>query len=183
MTRRAASTLAVLAAVAFGCSSGADDIGGEPARSSVEPVVAPAPPIEVDQGYGPRELLDGVEWPPALVLVELSDTANDQLLITITGEPRLAPFVVDVAAVGLGEGRRNVATVLAVQLVPEAAGDPTFRASVIEALTGDREVGRLDTFVGQGIAGSWQESALVVAIADDQDVLVSVMNALANTSR
>ncbi|MDG2114969.1 MAG: hypothetical protein P8N02_20455 [Actinomycetota bacterium] len=186
MKRRAASILVVLAAFAFGCSS-ADGLGDAVVDSGVTGVsTAPSSaPLDNDgsftpaEGRAPRSFLDSVDWPDHLVVVPLSGEANEQLLRRVTGESRLAPFVIDVAAVGLGEGRASAASVLAVQLATEAASDPAFRLGASQVLTGVGDTGDADSFAALGIVGSWFGSTLVIVTSDSHDTLAELMAAVA----
>lgn len=155
----------VLAAVVLGaaaCSSGAggDSTGSPKTTRSV-------PASNVVEGPAPQALLEAIEWPSGLIVVGMSDNANDQLLKAVTDEPRVGPFVSDVAAIGLGEARRSVAAVLAVQLTQDAASDLAFR-STVESL--------LDPVLDgdAGISFVWRDSTLLVVQATEQAMLAAI---------
>ncbi len=169
MNRRAASANLVLAAavVVGACSSSSTTTDGAATSTT------PSPPLtfDVDQGPEPRALLDAIVWPAALTVVGLSDAANEQLLKALTDDPRVGPFVLDAAAIGLGEDRSSVAAVLAVRVAPDAAADPTFRSTVEGVLC-------TEPYGDDAITVIWRESTLVVVRARDTPTLTAIVTAI-----
>ena len=159
----------VLAAVVLTTAACSSETGRGSAESSE--TTGPVPTLDVVEGPAPQALLDAIEWPSGLLVVGMSDNANEQLLKALTDEPRVGPFVSDVAAIGLGEARRSVAAVLAVRVTPDAASDPAFRSTVESLL---RPVLDGDA----GISFVWRDSTLVMVQATDQVALAAIAAAI-----
>ena len=159
----------VLAAVVVGAAACSSEADGDSTGSAE--TTRPVPASDVVKGPAPQALLDAIEWPSGLIVVGMSDNANDQLLKALTDESRVGPFVSDAAAIGLGEARRSVAAVLAVRLTADAASDPAFR-STVESL--------LDPVLDgdAGISFVWRDSTRLVVQAADQAMLAAIADAI-----
>lgn len=138
-------------------------------------VVAPV----AELGPDPRDLVDGLPWPPRYAILPLTDLATQQLTDRLTEDPRVAPFVVDAGAIALGRDGESVGVVLAVRLVPEAAADPSFRASLATELVGLQPITGDRLWMGGTMAVWWVDSTFVVVDAPDAEVRERLLGAIA----
>ena len=134
---------------------------------------------ETPLGPDPQMFIGGLSLPESFVVRALSGDAAQQLLVELTEDPRVAPFVVDAAAVAVGRNEAAVGVVLSVRLVPEAAADPDFRTSLAIALAGVAPMTGDRLWMGGAVAVWWVDSTFVVLRAPDDEVREALLAVIA----
>lgn len=169
LLRSVASAGAVLATLAFGCSSsGESDV--EEVREVVTSVATTLGAATELLGPSPSELVAAIVWPDGLVAVTLSADAQQDLARELAPTTRAAAFVRDSAAVGVGRGRDSVGAVLVLRLDPAAAHDASYRASLAEALVGPGVDDDATTWRSPERTVVWFDSTVVVVQAMGEDL-------------
>ena len=177
MNRRIVAGTAVLATFAFGCRSGAAP--EDAVLTTVSSVTTPASVSAVDVAPV-GAVLDRVAWPDGLLTVPVAQDAQHQLTALLGEDPRVAPFVLDAAAVGLGRGRDAVGAVLAVRVSAGAAVDPAFRTSAAAALVGVDPDPHDEVWIGADVAAVWHGSVMMVVTVEPGEELSPLVEALAS---